>query len=552
MAIELIDTVRPKNNQPFPIVLSNDIQGGIHYVEDLGMLDLIPEKRRLSGMLCYVKNDQFYQLEDDLITWTSIGNFKNLSIKVYNNLSDINNIENPKKGQIVFVENDYNNDEYLYFWNGTSWQSFNTTEVAYNYTVGNIETMNNLDTDIDVPIGAFCFVETLGYIYFYTGIEEPLEDGTLSKWKKLNISVDMDLSRYAIKSEVEEGLLGKANVTHTHEYTEILNHPEIPSLEGFATEEFVTNKIAEAHLPDKEIDLSGYATQAQLAEKADIVHIHSYNELTDTPTIPSLDGYATQEYVGDVVDANVIFDNDMNVVTGLGGIKAGDNLNGLTLKDVVNKLLFPYVAPTISASLTYSPTGSLFEYGEVVSIKSINGNVTKKSEAITSIKFLENSTVLYEKTDGIGSSGSYEYTFEPPIQITSNLSDSRFRFSVTDATNKTYTCSTSGFSFCYPFYYGIVDENYSIGNIINSLTKKIETKGTKAYTYTTNNQCMVIAYPKVYGTLTKITDPNNFDVTGTFVVSELIVNCLDNTNQAYYVYINNASTVSNFRLTFTF
>ena len=228
MAIELIDTVRPKNNQPFPIVLSNDIQGGIHYVEDLGMLDLIPEKRRLSGMLCYVKNDQFYQLEDDLITWTSIGNFKNLSIKVYNNLSDINNIENPKKGQIVFVENDYNNDEYLYFWNGTSWQSFNTTEVAYNYTVGNIETMNNLDTNIDVPIGAFCFVETLGYIYFYTGVEEPLEDGTLSKWKKLNISVDMDLSRYAIKSEVEEGLLGKANVTHTHEYTEILNHPEIP------------------------------------------------------------------------------------------------------------------------------------------------------------------------------------------------------------------------------------------------------------------------------------------------------------------------------------
>ena len=63
---------------------------------------------------------------------------------------------------------------------------------------------------------------------------------------------------------------------------------------------------------------------------------------------------------------------------------------------------------------------------------------------------------------------------------------------------------------------------------------------------------MVIAYPKAYGTLTKITDPNNFDVTGTFVVSELIVNCLDNTNQAYYVYINNASTVSNFRLTFTF
>ena len=242
MAIELIDTVRPKNNQPFPIVLSNDIQGGIHYVEDLGMLELIPEKRRLSGMLCYVKNDQFYQLEDDLITWTSIGNFKNLSTKVYSNLSDVNNIENPVKGQMVFVENDYNN-EYLYFWNGTEWKSFNVSEVAYNYTVWNIEIMNNLGNDMFIPVGAFCFVETTGYMYFYTDIEEPLEDGTLSKWKKLNISVDMDLSRYAIKSEVEERLSEKANVIHTHEYTEILNHPEIPSLDGYATKDYVDKKF---------------------------------------------------------------------------------------------------------------------------------------------------------------------------------------------------------------------------------------------------------------------------------------------------------------------
>ena len=551
MAIELIDTVKPKNNQPFPIVLSNDIQGGLHYVEDVGMMELIPAKRRLCGMLCYVKNDQFYQLEDDLITWSPIGNFKDLSNKVYSSLSDANNIENPKKGQIIFIENDYNN-EYMYFWDGIEWKSFNISEVAYNYTTLNIETMNSLDINTNIPVGAFCFVETLGYIYYYTGIEEPLEDGTLSKWKKLNISIDMDLSRYAIKTEVDQQLLQKADIKHTHDYTEILNHPEIPSLDGLATEEFVANKIAEAQLADKDIDLSGYVTQSQLAKKADVIHTHSYNELTDIPELPTLDGFATKEYVGNEIDSNIIFDNDMNVVTGLGGIKAGDNLNGLTLKDIVNKLLFPYIAPTISASLTYSPSGSLFEYGQIISITSINGNVTKKSEVIISIKFLDNSTILNEITDGIGTGGSYKYTFQTPMQITTNLSNSKFRFSVTDATNKTYICNTSGFSFCYPFYYGIINENYNIGDIINSLTKKIEIKGTKTYTYTTNNQCMVIAYPKTYGTLAKITDPNNFDVTGTFTVSELIVNCLDNTNQTYYVYINNASTVSNFRLTFTF
>lgn len=74
MAIELIDTVRPKNEQPFPIVLSNDVKGGIHYAEDYRIMEAIPKKRRQAGMLCYVKSDQFYKLEDDLTTWTPLGN----------------------------------------------------------------------------------------------------------------------------------------------------------------------------------------------------------------------------------------------------------------------------------------------------------------------------------------------------------------------------------------------------------------------------------------------------------------------------------------------
>jgi hypothetical protein len=63
---------------------------------------------------------------------------------------------------------------------------------------------------------------------------------------------------------------------------------------------------------------------------------------------------------------------------------------------------------------------------------------------------------------------------------------------------------------------------------------------------------MVFAYPKSYGQLKKITDPNNFDVTSTFVQVELPIDCLDITTQSYYVYVNNASTVSNFKITFNY
>ena len=51
------------------------------------------------------------------------------------------------------------------------------------------------------------------------------------------------------------------------------NKSEIPSLDGYATETYVQNKIAEAALSGGEVDLSGYATKDELATKADISSI---------------------------------------------------------------------------------------------------------------------------------------------------------------------------------------------------------------------------------------------------------------------------------------
>ena len=261
-------------------------------------------------------------------------------------------------------------------------------------------------------------------------------------------------------------------------------------------------------------------------------------------------GYATEEYVGNEIDSNIIFDNDMTIVNTLGGIKAGDNLNGLTLKDILNKLLFPYVAPNVSASLTYTPSGSIFEYGKSVSIQNIIGNVVKKSENIINIKFLDGNEVLQEITVGLDAT-SYKFIFQTPVVITSNMPNDRFRFSVTDASNETYYANTSSVTFYYPYYIGVIGENDVLTNeLITSLNKKVEGKGTKSNNYTTNNQRMVFAYPKSYGGLSKILDANSFDVTGTFTKNELVITGLDGTEQDYYVYVNNASTMTNFKMTF--
>ncbi len=114
------------------------------------------------------------------------------------------------------------------------------------------------------------------------------------------------------------------------------NKSDIPSLNGYATETYVQNKIAEASLSGGEVDLSGYATKddlntkadksaiptkvsqltndkgyltshqdisskadktyvdTELAKKANTSHTHSYNDLTDKPTIPSTTNLATK------------------------------------------------------------------------------------------------------------------------------------------------------------------------------------------------------------------------------------------------------------------
>ena len=151
------------------------------------------------------------------------------------------------------------------------------------------------------------------------------------------------------------------------------NKSEIPSLEGYATETYVQNKIAEASLSGGEVDLSGYATKdelktkadissiptktsqltndsgfitsvpseyiteseldakgyltehqditgkadktyvdTELAKKANVSHTHSYNDLTDKPTIPSVDNLATKEELtnGLATKANVSHTHD--------------------------------------------------------------------------------------------------------------------------------------------------------------------------------------------------------------------------------------------------
>ena len=172
---------------------------------------------------------------------------------------------------------------------------------------------------------------------------------------------------------------------------------ELTNDSSFATEAFVTNKIAEAELSGGDVDLSGYATKDELNKKADVGDIPTkvseldndsgyitgytetdptvpshvkgitqanitnwnnksnfsgnYNDLTNKPTIPSIEGLATSEELTQglatkqdtlVAGNNITIENGVISATGtgegglaelpiassdtLGGIKVGEGL----------------------------------------------------------------------------------------------------------------------------------------------------------------------------------------------------------------------------------
>ena len=238
----------------------------------------------------------------------------------------------------------------------------------------------------------------------------------------------------------------------------------------------------------------------------------------------------------------------MTVINSIGGISAGSNLNGMTTLEILNKLIFPYVAPTYSAVGT--PNGGIYEKGDNQVITNVKVTVTKKSEKITKIEVFDGSTSLgYLEGVDIENGGTFNFN----VNVEVNSINKQLTVTITDASNNSYTTKTGTFNFIYPYYVGVCEVNDEITEtLIKGLTKRIEAKGSKSISYTTNNQKMVFAYPSSYGNIVKILDPNSFDVTNTFNKTAISIIGLDGTAQNYYVYTNSASTVTNFAMKFNY
>ena len=342
--------------------------------------------------------------------------------------------------------------------------------------------------------------------------------------------VDTKLSEYSTKDDLDS-FYTKDNVD------EMLDNLDV-DLSDYYSKSDVDNMFSDL---DIDVDLSDYYSKSEIDDILD-----------DLDVDIDMSDYYNKVQSDELLDskADNYFEASMPTVSSLGGISAGEDLNGLSIQDILTKLLYPYIHPTISATYTNSPSGSVFELGTEVTITNISTTITKKSKPINRIDFIVNGSVVHSLSEGVQNGGTY--TYNPSISIKNSIANTYIRCCVYDGSNTVYA-NTKALTFCYPYYYGVIEDSVSLDeSVILALTKDISSKANKTYTFSPNYQKMVFAYPTSYGKLKSIIDPNGFEIIASFTCESISLTMKDNSKQSYYVYSNSPSTNTNFSVQFKY
>ena len=305
----------------------------------------------------------------------------------------------------------------------------------------------------------------------------------------------------------------------------------------------------------KLVDVNGLAKLAKAlddkAQAADALLQDAIDqEVTDRTNAIAQEVTDRNDAIDEAVGEAVTFENGITTVNALGGIPANTSLDGKSVTEILDMLLFPYVKQTIS-NVKGTPNGGTFEHGNNQTITAVSATVTKKSKPITKVELLQGSTVLATKEgDEVKNGGTFTFS---GLSVAVNSVNVQLKVKAYDSEGSVVEGSTGQFTFVYPYYYGVCAAGAAVDEaLVEGLTKKIESKGNKAWSFTTNNQCAVIAYPKSYGVLKSALDPNAFENIAAFTRHEVNVVGLDGKTVAYYVYVSGAFTGSGFKYTFKY
>lgn len=278
-------------------------------------------------------------------------------------------------------------------------------------------------------------------------------------------------------------------------------------------------------------NINGEKTKIYAETSADQVF---YNDTTVEKELDKLNkggGGAGALYSADNVKFNI---NNLSSLN-------GKDLENFSFIDLMNTLNYSKA----SVSLLSNLSTLVYEAGVIVHGGiTLTAKVTKGSSKITQVEFFKDSTSVSTITTGVEDGGNFTYADGTDIS-----NDITFKVSVKCEDNSTAE-STLSIKFYNPYYYGITTKQIDeiTESDITSLTKDVSAKATKNYTYTSNNEYCVIAYPKSYGLLKSILDPNGFQNLDSMGHKEVTVKGVP-----YYIYQTNTTvTCTDFTYAFSY
>lgn len=299
-------------------------------------------------------------------------------------------------------------------------------------------------------------------------------------------------------------------------------------------------------------------------------------ELTEGDTIDNLYSTGTVSIVGSPVLINgspILFSSPLDYMNvpipvpfQVGGVLAGETFTDVSVVDMLKRILYPYIPPTVDIVMSVTPNNEtsltdtiLFEYGNLSSIKYSYG-INKMSDSITNI--------TATNLSGFPGSGVGVITYPLNTSISANnlainpstmdfVNKKTFTLKVNDGTNEVQDAVT--LEKVYPFFWGTstgatsstsgINALISDASLVNSQTvglRKLvaEEFDERDLDFIGNNVCIYYMHPVQLGPLRVTNVPalteiifNNFNLIGSF--DQYILNLSNEhwTNVPYVVYV---------------
>lgn len=273
---------------------------------------------------------------------------------------------------------------------------------------------------------------------------------------------------------------------------------------------------------------------------------------------------------------NIWWDNSLGTTTDdLGGIEQGTDLSGMTLKEILFKILYEYQVPTLEVGS--DPIGSIYEKGLVstqfasidVSWNATNanyplallGNVTisKTGSGIIDTEVLgglPSASKTYTDATGITNWGGVSRTINYNIEVTDDQSSKP----------QPATIGQESFTFYYRQFWGTVPGNTNANAVDSDLILGLSDSrlvGASDLDAEFSNPGEVfvkylyafpdtISAPDNFGLLSQIIDQNEFDLTDSFETQNEDVSIGENSVRYRFYLSKNKVDTSEFGITFKF